>query len=131
MSEEKKGIGFGGYIGIFVAVLAAICVGVFLFAPEKLPSGVGLEPVPIEVNVRDSMVDEGKVAIIRNPTAKTLHNVLLVCTNAELKQEKRYLEETWAPNRELELGWMEGWKWVSGETLTVSASGYAEKTWRF
>ena len=117
--------------GVFLAVLAAIAVAVFIFAPERLPSGIGLVPVPMEVRTRPSLAGEGQVAIISNPTGKTLHNVLLFCRNSSTNEEKTYLEETWVPGKSIEIGWVEGWRFLSGETLTISASGYASKTWNW
>jgi len=117
--------------GVFLAVLAAITVAVFIFAPERLPSGIGLHVVPMEVSSRDSLVGEGQVAIISNPTGKTLHNVRIVCRNSRLNQEKAFLEESWAPSRTVELGWAEGWRFESGETLEISAAGFSAKTWTF
>jgi len=118
--------------GAFLGVLIGIAVAaVFIFAPERLPPGIGLVPVPMEVRTRPSLVGEGQVAIISNPTGKTLHNVHLFCRNSSTNEEKAYFEETWAPGKSLELGWLEEWKFLSGETLTISASGYASKTWNW
>ena len=113
----------------FGSVLAAIVVAVALFAPERLPSGWGLGPVPLRVDIRDSLVGEGKVAMIQNPTGKTLHNVVIVCRSPTRETAKQYLEETWAPGRVLELGWAEGWRWEKGEKLTISASGFYSCKW--
>jgi len=124
------GIGTGR---LFLAVLLAVCLGgamlVFVFAPERLPSGVGLAPIPMDLSLRSALFDNSYVAILRNPSGSTLHNVRIACKNAALCQEKCYLEEKWAPGRTTEIGWAEGWRFLPGETLTVSASGFAARTW--
>ena len=117
--------------GVFLAVLAAIAVAVFIFAPDRLPSGIGLLPVPIKVSTRSSLIGEGQVATISNPTGKTLRNVRLVCRNTAVNQKKEYFEETWPPGKSIEIGWLEGWRFEPGETLTISASGYAFTTWNW
>lgn len=144
MSEEKSssnkellaapkaktgGLGFGSYIGMFFAVFLAICVGVALFTPEKLPSGIGLSPVPMQVELRASLIGEGKVATIINLSDKTLHNVKLTCVNKQTGETKTYSYETWAPKEIKEIGWAEGWKWLSGEALIITASGFSPRTW--
>ena len=113
--------------GIFVAVLGAIVLGVAFFAPERLPPGVGLTQVPLEVSFRQSVLGEGWVAIIRNPTGHTLHNVKCMRTDQAGMTDVRS-DESWAPGRLVEIGWAEGWRWQSGETLTIAASGFALKT---
>lgn len=128
MSDSEKGKSGGGSLGTFAAVLAAIIAGVVFFAPERLPSGVGLAPVPMEVSFRDSVFGEGRVAIIQNPTGKTLHNVVCIRKDRAGNDDGR-MEESWAPSRQVELGWAEGWRWQKGDTLTISASGYSSKTW--
>ncbi len=40
---------------IFFAIFAAITAAVFIFAPDRLPSGVGITPVPIEAYARPSI----------------------------------------------------------------------------
>ena len=118
-------------LGVFLAVLAAIVVAVFIFAPDRLPSGIGLLPVPINVSTRSSLIGEGQVATISNPTGKTLYNVRLVCRNTAYNQKKVYFEEIWPPGKSIEIGWMEGWRFEPGETLTITASGYALSRWHW
>lgn len=110
---------------VFLAVLAAIAVGVFLFAPERLPSGIGLKPLPMKVTKRTSLVTFGRgwVAVIENQAPVTLHNVNLTCTDVTGKN-KVIFKETWPPNETFEIGAFEGWVFESGETLKIEVSGY-------
>lgn len=116
-------------IGVFLAVLAAIAVAVFIFAPERFPAGVGLRDVPLVCSWRPSLVGEGQVVIIANPTGETLRNVHIVCRSSASNEKKEYFEDHWTPEQTKEIGWMEGWRFLSGETVEVSASGYLTKRW--
>ena len=114
---------------IFIAVFAAIVVAVFVFLPEKLPSGVGIKAIPVKVSMRESAVGKGLVAVISNCSGKTLYNMKIVCKNFEFNQEKIYTEEEFTPEHTIEIGWMEGWKFCKGEVLKISVSGYLAGTW--
>lgn len=124
--REKKGI---GGCGVFIAVFAAICLGVFLFMPERLPPGLGLTPVPVEVSFRSALMGPGLVAMIENPTATTLHNLTFDCENKKKESKHSFGEEELKPGEVVEIGWMEGWYFEKDETLTISASGHHSKTW--
>lgn len=127
-----KGNSCIGLLVIFCVVLGAIAVGVFIFAPEKLPSGVGLKPLPVTVNKRPSLLTLGKgsVAVITNEAPETLYNVKVVCKGTDGKT-KDYFKEAWPPKDTFEIGPLQGWVWASGETLEISVSGYLPRFWSF
>lgn len=57
---------------IFFAVFAAITAAVFIFAPDRLPSGVGITPVPIEAYARPSIFGQGQVAGLKKFNRKNI-----------------------------------------------------------
>ncbi|MEO1851320.1 MAG: hypothetical protein ABGX71_12215 [Methyloprofundus sp.] len=116
---------------IFFAIFAAITAAVFIFAPDRLPSGVGITPVPIEAYARPSIFGQGQVAGLKNSTGKTLHNVKISLFEADGKMIKGAVREQWPPGESMELGWLEGWKINKGTRLKASASGYFPKSWQY
>jgi len=112
-------------VAVFTGVFLAICLGVVMFAPERLPSGVGVVNIPLEVTFREALLEDNFVAVIENPSGKTLHNVKITCSSDD--KDFTFLEEDWAPGRVVELGWAQGWGFEPGHKIAVSASGYSGK----
>jgi len=78
--------------------------------------------VPIEVSFYDPKNDKGLVARFHNTSNKYLA-VNVVLNNNTLKQKRSgYLE--FSPDQAVELGWWMGWKFMSGETITISHEDY-------
>lgn len=116
----------------FFAVLAAIIIGVFIFAPERLPSGIGLKPLPMAVTKRPSFLTlgSGSVAVIQNKAPVTLHNVKITC-NGVAGKTKTFFKEAWEPNESYEIGAFQGWVFEKGESLNIAVSGYLPYSWNF
>ncbi|HEX6985480.1 MAG TPA: hypothetical protein VF170_08890 [Planctomycetaceae bacterium] len=89
---------------------------------------VARPPVPVAVTLRDSLVGEGQVAVFSNQTPNRL-TVRVVLENAAANDRKEGNLDL-DPNGTAEIGWMEGWKFVSGETITISHPGYRSQTFR-
>lgn len=83
--------------------------------------------VPVELTLRDSAWGEGMVARFHNQTNHQL-TVTVVAENAMLHQRREWTLNL-QPNATQEIGWLEGWKFESGERVTVSHSDYAQKSW--
>jgi len=118
-------------VSVFLAVFLAIALSVLIFAPERLPSGIGVTATPIEAGQRASIFGQGQVAIFRNPTANTLHNVKVVLQDANGNLIMGKQREAWGPGESIELGWLEGWTINSGTLIRISASGHYPKTWQY
>jgi hypothetical protein len=125
-------------LGTFVAVLAAIAVGVFLFAPERLPPGIGIQPVPLDVTVSNSMVEqvfgqvlgEERVGVtIANNSAEALANVTIALRSADGTDKKSVHVPRWEPGESKALGSLQGWDVEPGDQLRVTASGYYAVSW--
>ncbi len=118
-------------VSIFLAVFFAIALSVLLFAPERLPPGVGVTATPIIASQRPSLFGQGQVAVFKNPTAKTLHNVRITLLDKQDNVVKGGAKETWAPDESVELGWIEGWAITEKSRIRISASGYYVQTWMY
>ena len=116
---------------IFLAVFLAIALAVLVFAPERLPSGIGVTPTPIEVTQRPSFFGQGQVAMFRNPTATTLYKVKIVLIDAKGNFVKAGERETWPPGETLQLGWLEGWQIQAGSVVRISAAGHYARSWEY
>lgn len=122
-------------LSTFVAVLAAIVVAVVLFAPERLPPGIGLQPVPVDVTVSKSLVgqvlgqDRTEVTVT-NAADRPLHNVTLALRARDGRDKKTARVPQWPPGESRDLGWMKGWEIQPEDRLEISASGYYAVTWR-
>ena len=116
-------------LGVFVAVLAAVSVAVFIFFPERFPPGWGFEVTPIDNSTHWSPFEQGGRTTFTNPTGKTLYNVTVVCKNKQLHQAHQYVKEICPPGSGFSIGCEEGWCWQHGETITISASGYKTAHW--
>lgn len=82
--------------------------------------------VPVVVSYRESLVGNGKVAIFSNQTANRL-TITVKFENKKLKEEKTGTIDL-DPNGKTEIGWLEGWRFLSGETITISHPDYSSKT---
>lgn len=126
------------FLGTFVAVLAAIAVAVFFFAPDRLPPGIGIQPVPLDVTVSNSVVEqvfgqvlgEDRVGVtIANNSAKALANVTIALRSANGTDKKSVHVERWEPGDSKSLGSLQGWNVEPGDQLRVIASGYYPVSW--
>ncbi len=99
-----------------MVVTVLVAVGI-MFA------GCGKPPMPVTVTYRESAVGEGYVAQFHNQTAKYLQ-VRVQFKNRTLNQENNsYIDLS--PNGTTEIGWLEGWKFVSGENISLYHEDYA------
>jgi hypothetical protein len=115
------------------SLLAIVILGILVSFVETLgrkheEQGAGKPPVPVVISMRDSAVGEGRVAIFSNQTP----NRLTVSVTVENKQfnQRKSVNIDLEPNGNFEFGWLEGWKFVPGETITVSHPNYSSFTER-
>lgn len=108
---------------VFLVILASV-IDTLGRKPEE--QGVGKPPVPVVISMRDSLVGEGRVAIFSNQTPNRL-TVSVTVENKQLNQRKSVNIDL-EPNGNFEFGWLEGWKFLPGETITVSHPNYSSFT---
>lgn len=116
-------------IAFFIATFAAITISVFLFAPERLPSGVGITRVPVEVAQRSSRIRVGDVLVVTNTSKNPLYNVNVSCQSPEKDSNMTWFASELKPGASIELGWMQKWRIHPGDKIEISASGYRSMIW--
>ena len=78
--------------------------------------------MPVQVTYRGSLVGEGYVAQFRNTSDKYLQ-VVVTINNNTLGQTKQGPIDI-PPHETKEIGWVQGWKFTSGDAITVSHNDY-------
>lgn len=117
---------FYSLLGIGLLAILASAIDTLGRKPEE--QGTGKPPVPVVISMRDSAVGEGRVAIFSNQTPNRL-TVSVTVENKQLNQRKSVNIDL-EPNGNFEFGWLEGWKFVPGETITVAHPNYSSFTKR-
>jgi hypothetical protein len=84
--------------------------------------------MPISVTYREALFDKSLVAQFHNNSDRYLI-VLVKLENKTLSETKNGKLEL-APRETKEIGWAEGWKFVSGEYITITHEDYSVKTVR-
>jgi len=79
--------------------------------------------VPVVISYRSSAWGKGKVAIFSNQTASRL-TVTVNLTSASGKEPVSGVLDL-DPNGKREIGWMEGWKFESGDRVEVTHPDYS------
>ncbi|HBC89249.1 MAG TPA: hypothetical protein DCZ94_20100 [Lentisphaeria bacterium] len=110
---------FRSMVGLMVAVVSLILSGC---------GELNKPPMPVKVTYRSSAVGEGYVAQFQNQTSKYLA-VRVVFKNRTLNQTKEGSIDL-PPNGSTEIGWMEGWKFVSGESIDLYHEDYSSASYR-
>jgi hypothetical protein len=82
--------------------------------------------VPVRVTFRLAFMGQGLVASFRNVTDKPI-NVIAELRNTGA-EEARTLSLALDPNAATEIGFAQGWTIRSGQSITVSSSGYRSVT---
>ena len=88
-------------------------------------SGTASKPkMPVQITFRQAALGQGYVLQLKNESTRHLA-VAVVLENKTLNERQEgYLEI--APAGQTEHGWLQGWKFVSGETITLSHEDYQD-----
>lgn len=111
-------------------VVGVVLVIIGLYMTINPPDLVKREN-PIVVQVRNSNVGMGGVAILTNRGNKVLPRVTVKVYSRDYMENMTLEEDNWQPNESRELGWIEGWVIESGESMTILIRGYKDKSVRF
>ena len=96
--------------------------GVWPRSKPEPPVVVVLPDLPIAISFREAFDKKGLVAKFQNKSDK--HFALpVVLTNRELLQRRTKTLEL-GPWQSAEIGWYEGWNFVTGEFITVQHADY-------
>jgi hypothetical protein len=79
-------------------------------------------PVPVSISYRESAVGRGKVAVVSNQSGDTLNVLVAHDSPARGRHKTGYLNLP--PGRSVEIGWLEGWRFESGDRVSVSHAGF-------
>jgi hypothetical protein len=84
--------------------------------------------IPVEFTTRPSAVGEGLVGQFRNNSDRYLTVKVALANGTTGGHEDRVLDLN--PHAMVEVGWMEGWKFMSSETVTLSHQDYRSLCYR-
>ncbi len=91
-------------------------------SPPPLPKIPPKPKLPIEITYRHSHLGEGYVVNFYNPTRKYIQ-VKATFENPTFSEKKTTILSI-SPRSQIEYGWMEGWKFSSGEFITLEHADY-------
>lgn len=90
--------------------------------------GCSKPDMPVSVSFRPALLDNSLVARFRNKSDRHL-TVVVKFENRTLNQQmSSYI--VLGPRETKEIGWLEGWAFMSGEYITMSHEDYSTKTVR-
>ncbi len=127
VNSHRKGESSGGIIFTILLVL-----GVLYFIGNKDKPGGGnplnlAKPsLPVVVTYRESLVGEGIVAIFSNQTSNRLTITVEFESRSGTERKRGTIDLD--PNGKSEIGWMEGWKFESGESIALAHPNYSPRT---
>jgi hypothetical protein len=109
---------------IVIAIISFLALVLYFDWPGKFGSWhadhFGPPPVPVKFSVRDGFT--GKVAVFENDYDKTL-SVSVTFSNPTFKESKQY-NLVIPPSENREIGRLEGWILVPGESIKLSSDGW-------
>ncbi len=122
----------------FIGFVLAITITIFIFAPERLPVGYGFEPVPVELEVENTLAGQ----LVETVTGKSGKNLVLINTSNEpinkltvtLRDENshikhQYISPVMPAAHKVTLGWAKQWTIEEGDELEVKASAFYKVLW--
>jgi hypothetical protein len=107
----------------FIVVLAVIAAGVV--SAGVLEVRPWESRLPVSVSFRNAHFDNSLVAQIHNDS-DSVRKVLVLIQSPTTGETERMVELI--PGRDMvEIGWLQGWRFVSGERLQIHQSGYRDE----
>ena len=122
----------------FIGFLLAIVVAILIFAPDRLPVGYGFKPVPVEVELENSLAGQlvesvtgksGKNVVLTNTSDSAINNLTVSLLDDDDNIKHQHIESKLPVSGKLTLGWGNQWAIESGDQLEVKASGYYKVLW--
>lgn len=84
--------------------------------------------IPVRVTFKLAFMGQGLVASIRNVTDRPLNVIAELRNRDAVGDAARTVSLALAPNGSTEIGYAQGWTITSGQSITVSSSGYRSVT---
>jgi hypothetical protein len=101
-----------------------VAVALFLCALPPAHAGLFSDDVPVKVEFRKALLDSSLVGQFRNTTTDKYLVVVVTLRNKTTNEVKSGLLKI-GPNETNEIGWAQGWSFVSGETIKIEHSDYS------
>lgn len=97
----------------------------FALLLSTLACGKAIEPPPVEITFRESLLGAGKIVQIKNTTNEPLTEIEIVI-RAPDGDERTFVQESIEGYGLFELGWKKlgGWEIPAGSEVEVRARGY-------
>lgn len=125
-------------ISSFIGFVLAIAISIFIFAPDRLPVGYGVQPVPIELVVENSLAGQlvetvtgksGKNLVLTNTSKEPLHNLTVTLLGENQRIKHQHVATLLPASQQLTLGWANKWEIKAGDQLEVKASAFYKVVW--
>lgn len=126
------------FISSLIAFSLVILISIFVFAPDRIPAGYGIEPVPIEMSIENSLAGQilesvtgspGITLKLTNRAQGPLYNVTVSLMDASGTIKHQMIKSRLPVAESLQAGWVNQWKIVTGDSLQVKASLYQPVEW--
>lgn len=106
------------WYGLALLIIASV-VSHLMYKPPEIPE------LPVDVSYRNSEIGQGYVAILQNKSDRYLA-VKISLYNAT-RNESKTLDLDLPSHKDVEIGWLEGWKFVSSDSIKIYHPEYTEK----
>ena len=106
------------------AILATAAAGLFALVALYFFVQANTKPMPISVTFRHAAFDSTWVAQLRNNSGSTMK--VLVQVESRTTGQSKQAELVVAYTETTEVGWAEGWRFVSGETMRIHHADYKD-----
>lgn len=117
----------------FIGFVLAIVITIFIFAPERLPAGYGFKPVPVELEVENTLAGQlvesvtgksGKSLLLKNSSTSPINNLVVTLRGSDHQIKHQHISRLMPAAEKLRLGWSNNWTIEQGDELEVKASTY-------
>ena len=108
---------------IFIRLFAVFLTGALLQNTGSAQADAQGIPIPITITFRKSLLNDSLVARFTN-TSKDKSLTAVVTFKNSTFNEVKSRKLSVGPGSTVEVGWTKGWKFMSGETITVDSLGY-------
>ena len=105
------------------AILASAAAAFFALVALFFYVQTTIFQIPVSVTFRHAIADNSLVAQIHNNSGKTMK--ILVVIQGQMGESKR-AELVVSPGLPVEIGWAQGWRFVSGETIKIHNQQYRD-----
>ena len=115
------------YFRLF-AILLTLLISCTAFAQNTVQSSAQIasdaKDLPLKISFRKSTLNDSLVARFTNTSTDVFLTAIATFKNSTYNEAKQKKVNV-GPGKTVEFGWAQGWRFMSGETITVVSQGYA------